>query len=57
MNIKAEEFDVILSDLKKTRSSVEEGVARVAGEKLQASLLAELEKIRHEKSAAEQKVT
>ncbi len=31
--------------------------ARVAGEKLQASLLAELEKIRHEKSAAEQKVT
>ncbi|XP_062175766.1 kinesin-like protein KIN-14C isoform X2 [Alnus glutinosa] len=64
MNIKAEKFDVILSNLKKIRSSLEERVAkeksdkleaRVADEKLQASLLAELEKIRQEKSAAEQK--
>lgn len=74
MKNKVEELNVIILDLRKTISSLEDRVAkeesdkldaiechrkekeaRVAGEKLQASLSAELEKIRQEKSAAEQK--
>ncbi|XP_050288816.1 kinesin-like protein KIN-14C isoform X2 [Quercus robur] len=74
MKNKVEELNVIILDLRKTISSLEDRVAkeesdkldaiechrkekeaRVAGEKLQASLSAQLEKTRQEKLAAEQK--
>ncbi|KAG6695117.1 hypothetical protein I3842_09G079900 [Carya illinoinensis] len=74
MKNKVEEFNLIISDLKKNVSFLEERVAkeesdkldaiechikekeaRVASEKLQSSLLAELEKTQQGKSAAEHK--
>ncbi|KAL4628593.1 hypothetical protein ACB092_05G251000 [Castanea dentata] len=74
MKNKVEELNVIILDLRKTISSLEDRVAkeesdkldaiechrkekeaRVASEKLQASLSAQLEKTRQEKLAAEQK--
>ncbi|KAG7962731.1 hypothetical protein I3843_09G079700 [Carya illinoinensis] len=74
MKNKVEKFNLIISDLKKNVSFLEERVAkeesdkldaiechikekeaRVASEKLQSSLLAELEKTRQGKSAAEHK--
>ncbi|KAG2688119.1 hypothetical protein I3760_09G079300 [Carya illinoinensis] len=76
MKNKVEEFNLIISDLKKNVSFLEERVAkeesdkldaiechikekeaRVASEKLQSSLLAELEKTQQGKSAAEHKAS
>ncbi|KAG7962730.1 hypothetical protein I3843_09G079700 [Carya illinoinensis] len=76
MKNKVEKFNLIISDLKKNVSFLEERVAkeesdkldaiechikekeaRVASEKLQSSLLAELEKTRQGKSAAEHKAS
>ncbi|KAJ7946851.1 Kinesin-like protein [Quillaja saponaria] len=76
MQTKIEEFNKVISDLRKTISSLEEKIAkeesdkldaidshrkereaRGAAEKMQASLSAELEKVRREKLAFEQKAT